>query len=151
MNGLELGEAGCYGAYAGELGVPVILLSGDDRFAEEIQPLFPEAERVVVKQALGQRAARSVAPMIARDRLRAASRRAVERAASVTPFRIPAERDGAPYRLEIEMNSPALADLAALIPVAVRLDPVTIRLTADRMAGILGWINSLSAMSASLR
>lgn len=151
VNGLELGEAGCYGAYAGELGVPVILLSGDDAFAEEIQPLFPEAERVVVKQALGQRAARSVAPMIARDRLRAASRRAVERAASVTPFRIPTERDGAPYCLEIEMNSPALADLAALIPVAVRLDPVTIRLTADRMAGILGWINSLSAMAASLR
>ncbi len=151
VNGLELGEAGCYGAYAGELGVPVILLSGDDAFAEEVAPLFPEADRVVVKQALGQRAARAVAPSVARDRLRAAAQRAVERAASVTPFRIPAEDGPAPYRLEIEMNSPALADLAALIPVAVRLDPVTIRLTADRMAGVLGWINSLSAMSASLR
>jgi D-amino peptidase len=53
--------------------------------------------------------------------------------------------------LEIEMNSPALADLVSLIPVSERLDPVTIRLPADSMAAALGWINTLSAMSATLR
>lgn len=151
VNGLELGEAGNYGAYAGEIGVPVILLSGDDRFAAEMAPLFPEAERVVVKQALGQRAARSVAPSVARDRIRAAATRAVRRSASLPPFRVPPQTDGAPYRLEIEMNSPALADLASLIPVSERLDPVTVRLPAASMAGVLGWINTLSAMSATLR
>ncbi|MBP2302065.1 M55 family metallopeptidase [Azospirillum picis] len=151
VNGLELGEAGNYGAWAGEIGVPVILLSGDDRFAEEVAPLFPESEQVVVKWALGQRAARSVAPSVARARIREAACRAVRRAAAIPPFRVPPRTDGAPYRLEIEMNSPALADLAALIPVAERLDPVTIRLSADGMAAVLGWINTLSAMSATLR
>ncbi|ALG72862.1 D-aminopeptidase [Azospirillum thiophilum] len=151
VNGLELGEAGNYGAYAGEIGVPVILLSGDDRFAAEMAPLFPDAEQVVVKHALGQRAARAVAPSVARDRIREAAARAVRRASSIPPFRVPPRGDGAPYRLEIEMNSPALADLASLIPVSERLDPVTIRLPAASMAAALGWINTLSAMSASLR
>ncbi len=151
VNGLELGEAGNYGAYAGEIGVPVILLSGDDRFAAEMEPLFPASERVVVKQALSQRAARSVAPSVARDRIRAAATRAVRRSGTIPPFRVPPRDEGAPYRLEIEMNSPALADLASLIPVSERLDPVTVRLPAASMAAVLGWINTLSAMSATLR
>lgn len=151
VNDQELGEAGNYGAWAGELGVPVILLSGDDRFAEQNAPLFPQAERVVVKQALGQRAARSVAPSVARDRIRSAAFRAVRRAAEIAPFRVAARPQGHPYLLEIEMNTPALADLAALIPLAERPDPVTIRLPADSMAAVLGWINTLSALSASLR
>ncbi|MGQ9367814.1 M55 family metallopeptidase [Azospirillum sp. ST 5-10] len=151
VNGRELGEAGNYGAWAGELGVPVILLTGDDRFADEVAPLFPDSERVVVKRALGQRAARSVAPAVARARIREAAGRAVRRAAGIPPLRIPPCGDGAPYRLEIEMTSPALADLAALIPVSERLDPVTVRLPADGMAAVLGWINTLSAMSATLR
>ena len=129
----------------------MILLSGDDRFAAEMAPLFPDAEQVVVKQALGQRAARSVAPSVARDRIREASARAVRRAGTIPPFRVTPQADGAPYRLEIEMNSPALADLASLIPVSERLDPVTIRLPAASMAAALGWINTLSAMSATLR
>ena len=44
------------------------------------------------------------------------------------------------------MNSPALADLASLIPVSERLGPVTVRLPAASMAGVLGWINTLLAM-----
>ncbi|HYG85765.1 MAG TPA: M55 family metallopeptidase [Azospirillum sp.] len=146
VNGRELGEAGLYGAYAGSLGVPVVLLSGDDRLAEETAPLFPGAERVIVKQALGQRAARNLSPAAAHTRLRSAAEAAARRAGRIAPFRI----DG-PFLLHVEMNTPALADLAAGIPVARRLDAVSVGLEADTMAGVVGWVNTLSALSAALR
>ena len=54
INGMELGEAGLYGALAGELGVPVILGTGDDVFIEETRDTFPGAEWVQTKVAHGQ-------------------------------------------------------------------------------------------------
>ncbi len=146
VNDHDLGEPGLYGAYAGSLGVPVILLSGDDRLAEEVAGLFPDAERVVVKHALGQRAARSLSPQTARARIQAAAQSAVRHAGQIRPFIL----DG-PFRLRIEMTTPALADLAAIIPVVRRLDAVTVTLDANSMADVLGWVNTLSALSAALR
>lgn len=146
VNGRELGEPGLYGAYAGSLGIPVIALSGDDRLAEEARILFPSAEMAVVKHALGTRAARSVHPKEARVRIRAAAERAVRRASACEPFVI----EG-PYRLEVEMNSPVLGDLAAGIPVAERLDAVTVALSAPTMAAVVDWVRTISTLSLAVR
>ncbi|MCB8823264.1 M55 family metallopeptidase [Microvirga rosea] len=146
LNGLELGEAGLYGAYAGSIGVPVILLTGDDCLQSETKDLFPDALYAVVKQSLGQRAARNLAPERARALIRAKSEEAVRGAGGMKPFRL----DG-PYRLEVEFNTPALCDLAAVIPVATRLDAVTIALEPSSTEHAVRWINTLSALSAILR
>ena len=53
VNGAETGEAGLYGAVAGEFGVPVALFTGDDAFVAETAPLFPGAIGVAVKRAHG--------------------------------------------------------------------------------------------------
>ena len=144
LNGMPCAEATLYGAYAGELGVPVRLLSGDDVLAGECGKLFPGARAVVVKHALGNRAARALSPERARALLRAEAAAAM--GADVLPFRI-----APPYRVEFDMNSPALTDLAATIPVAERTGPVTVAFTAETMAAVLGWLNTLSALSAFLR
>lgn len=146
LNGMELGEAGLYGAHAGSLGVPVILLTGDDRLAAETAPLFPDAVHATVKQAISQRAARNLSPQHARDLIREKAKEAVEQAKFMRPFVV----EG-PYRLEIELNSPALCDLAAVIPVATRIDPVTVAFPADSVAHAIGWMNTLSALSGVLR
>ncbi|MBC9176090.1 M55 family metallopeptidase [Pseudoroseomonas ludipueritiae] len=148
VNGQLCSEATLNGAYAGSMGVPVLLLSGDDRTAEECGEHFPQAHRVITKQALGARAARAIAPSLARERLRAAAEAAVREAgtASLQPFVMPG-----PFRLEITLTSPALADLAAIIPVAQRLDAVSVAFDAPDMAGVLGWVNTVSALSAFLR
>ncbi len=78
--------------------------------------------------------------------LRTAAEAASRSCASVEPFRLPA-----PYRLELDLSSPALADLSATIPVAERTGPVTVAFTAETMAGVLGWVNTLSALSSFLR
>src|SRR5690349_2561862 len=86
LNDAELGEAGLYGAYAGSLGVPVIMLSGDDRLEAESESLFPEAQFARVKHAIAQRAARSLSPERARGLIRAKAEAAVRHVASIKPF-----------------------------------------------------------------
>jgi D-amino peptidase len=146
LNERELGEAGLYAAYAGSLQVPIILLTGDDRLEVETRPLFPDAQYAVVKQALGQRAARSLAPERARALIRDKAETAVRGAPSMRPFAI----DG-PYRLEIELNTPALCDLAAIIPAASRIDAVTVAFEPESVEHAIRWVNTLSALSTVLR
>lgn len=147
LNGQPCSEATLNGAYAGSLGVPVLLLSGDDVTARECGVHFPGARIVTTKRALGNRAARSLSPVRARDALRAAATEAVGLVGSGTlaPFTIPG-----PYELEVVLRAPALADLAAVIPVARRIDPLTVGFRAETMRDVLGWINTLSPLVGTL-
>lgn len=145
-NGIDCAEATLYGAYAGDLGVPVVLLSGDDRLAEQCAPLFPAAEMVVVKRALGNRAAQSVSPQMARERLRAAARQAVAAPPPAERFRIPG-----PIRLEADLAAAVMADLCGTIPVAERIGPRSLAFTCADIAAALRWISVMGALCGSLR
>ena len=79
IDGRALGEAGIYGAYAGERNIPVALVTGDDACIEENRSLFQGAELVQVKRAFGQRSARSVGIAAARTMIRDAAERATRR------------------------------------------------------------------------
>ena len=148
LNGRPCSEATLNGAYAGSLGVPVLLISGDDLTAEECGEHFLDARRVVTKQALGARAARAISPALARERLRTEAEAAVREART---RRLALFTIVPPYRLEIVLKTQALADLAAIIPAAERLDPVTVGFDAGGMGDVLGWVNTVSALSAFLR
>lgn len=146
VNGRELGESGLYGALAGSLGVPVILLSGDDALAEEARALFPEARFAEVKQALGNRTARALSVKGARDLIRARAEEAVRAARTIPPLRLEP-----PFRCELELNTPALADLMALLPGTERLKAETIAFPAATILDVIRTLNCFSAMSAMLR
>ena len=62
-NDHELGEAGIYGALAGEFGVPVVMASGDDVFIEENQSIFAQTTFVQTKRATGQTSCISLSAM----------------------------------------------------------------------------------------
>ncbi|TMV83619.1 aminopeptidase [Thioclava sp. BHET1] len=145
LNGVAQGEPALYGAYAAELGVPVGLITGDDVTCAENRSLFPEAEFAEVKQAIGQRAARSLsiprARALLRDRAAAAARRTHSR---------PVAPKG-PFRVEFTLSRPALADQMAILPPAIRLSPTTVGFDCTRMAEVIGWMSALSAMSFALR
>lgn len=146
INGIAYGEPGIYGAYAGELGIPVGLISGDDCTQQENNGFFPNAEFVVVKQSYGQRAARQVSIERAHDMLRNAAINAVKNAASKKPFIVQG-----PYRVEFIMGSAALADQMSILPPAIRTDAHTIAFDCSSIAEVIGWMTSLSAMSFALR
>jgi D-amino peptidase len=146
VNGIDCAEATLYGGYAGSMGVPVILLAGDDRLKEQCEPQFPGVRCVVVKRAMGNRAARSLAPEVACAHIRAAAEDAVRNRASIKPLVIQG-----PCRLELDLMNVAQADVVMNIPVAERLGPKTVMLPAKDMAGVIGWVAAVNAMSAALR
>jgi D-amino peptidase len=109
--GRSLGEIGLNAAMAGHLGVPVVLLSGDDAACAELTGLVPAAVTVPVKEALGMAAAVTLHPQEARDRLRRAAADAVTQRAEVRPLTLTG-----PLDVEVDLASPHTIDLATLVP-----------------------------------
>ncbi|MFE5958664.1 M55 family metallopeptidase [Streptomyces rubiginosohelvolus] len=109
--GRSLGEIGLNAAMAGHLGVPVVLLSGDDAACAEAADLIPEAVTVPVKEALGMAAAVTLHPEEARDRLRRAAADAVSRRTEIPPLALTG-----PLDVEVDLASPHTIDLATLVP-----------------------------------
>ncbi len=146
INGQELGEAGLYGALAGELGVPVILASGDDVFIEETRPLFPQAQWVQTKVAHGQGSGVTLSPAAARRAIAQAAEQAVRNAGQAVPLRI-----AGPIECRLQTQSSALADLFCMWPTLERVDGVTLRFEVQTMQAAIRTLNSLAAMSFMLR
>ncbi|MGE5483120.1 MAG: M55 family metallopeptidase [Bacteroidota bacterium] len=86
LNGQEVGEVGIDAAFAGYLGVPVGLVTGDDMVCREARELLGDVETAEVKQALARHGALMLAPLTSRKLVREAAARAVARAHSFTPF-----------------------------------------------------------------
>jgi D-amino peptidase len=145
LDGRPTGEYGLNALALGGWGVPVGLVAGDDALAAEVAGWLPWAERVVVKDAVGNFAAASLHPTIACDLIRAGAERAVRRsvAGELSLLQV-----GPPVVIEVEYAVGLYADFAALVPGAERIgdrgvrfeydDPVTAYrafLAGNRLAG----------------
>jgi D-amino peptidase len=125
INGAAVGELALNAAMAGEHGVPVALVSGDQALAAEASGLLGEGvETVIVKEAVGRFAARSLAPSVACTRIRSAAVAALKRQHTVFRFQ-------APIRLEVDFIVSQMADMAELVPGSVRVGGRTVFYTAD--------------------
>ena len=128
LQGRHVGESGINALVLGAWGVPVGLVSGDDQLALETEAWLPWAERVIVKTAIGRRAAASVHPSVARERVRAGAEAAVRRAAAgkLEPLEVEP-----PIVLEAEYRHALEADYAALVPGVERYGDRGVRVTTD--------------------
>ena len=125
LNGQPVGELAINAALAGAYDVPVALVSGDQALAAEARALLgPSVEAVVVKQAVGRFAARSVAPSEACRRIREGVTAALGRAHA--PLKL-----SPPVRLEVDFELTQMADMAELAPGSVRTGGRTVSYTHD--------------------
>ncbi|WP_454721309.1 MULTISPECIES: M55 family metallopeptidase [Cupriavidus] len=145
LGGQEMGEAGLYGALAGEFGVPVLMASGDDVFVEETRPLMPWARYVQTKEAGGHGSGTTLSPAAAREAIASAAEQAV-RDAGGRPLRIPG-----PVPCRLQAQSPAYADLFCQWPALERVDGVTLAFEAASVQAAVRMLNCLSAMSFMLK
>ena len=148
FNGVELGEAGIYGALAGEHGVPVIFGSGDDVFVAETLPLFPHAHFAEIKKAHGANSGDSLSPQQACALLEKTAQEAVQAARSK---QMPKYRIEVPVTCRLQVQTPALTDLFCQLPIVERVDAVTLKFDAPTVEFAVRVLNSLSAMSFMLR
>jgi len=154
VNGQELGEAGIYGALAGAYGVPVIMAAGDDVFIDETRPLFPAAEFVQTKRATGNTSGISLSPEQSCSLIAAAVARAVRRLREDGADDCPRPQPwqlSVPVTVQLQAQTPALADLFCQWPSLERLDAETLRFSAPDTESAVRMINCLSAMSSMLR
>lgn len=86
INDRQVGEIAIDAAMAGEKGVPVILVSSDDKGVAEARDFMPWVETVETKKGLGWNAALSKHPARVLDEIYGATKRAVERLDEMKPF-----------------------------------------------------------------
>jgi D-amino peptidase len=128
LQGRPVGESGLNALVLGAWAIPVGLVCGDDQLALETEAWLPWAERVIVKSAVSRRAAASVHPSVARDRVRTGAERAVRRGAAgeLRPLDV-----GRPITVEAEYRHALEADYAALVPGAERYGDRGVRFVTD--------------------
>ena len=126
INGRSVGEGGMNIHAAGTLGVPVVLVSGDQAAIAELRELVPNIEGVQVKEAIGTAAARSLRPEEAVRLIREGTARAIRRRGEIKP--VPASL---PVRFEVSFTDPSLALMAEQIPTVERTGSHTVAFVAD--------------------
>ena len=130
IGGRPASEAAVNALYLGSFGIPVAMVSGDDALAGELDDWLPWVETVVVKRAISYQAADSVHPALARDLIRDAARRAVERAAGEGSSLEPLVMEP-PIDLKIEFATPGQADFVAVMPGFDRIGDRSVLFAAD--------------------
>jgi D-amino peptidase len=110
VNGQPAGEGRLNALVAAECGVPVVLVTGDDRACAEASAYAPDAERVAVKECASRYAARCLPPAVTAAAIAAAAQRAAGLAGRATPAGEPG------YHVRVEVDAAQLAQAAALVP-----------------------------------
>jgi D-amino peptidase len=131
LNDILVGESGLNGAVAGHFNAPVLMLSGDQTTCEQARELLGDIETVVVKIALSRMTAECLPPQIAEERIQRAATQAVKRLQAgdaPKPFKV-----STPVQITIDFNTTEMADQAANMPGAKRVDGRRMTFTAEDM------------------
>jgi D-amino peptidase len=131
LNGIEMLEAGINAAIAGDFGVPVVMISGDDAVVEEARTVIGDLEGAVVKWALGFHSARTIMPEAAYELIREKTRAALARLDDFQPYRL----EG-PIELEVSFKNYMPAEVMSYLPIVDRVDAHTIRFVGRDMTEI---------------
>lgn len=126
LNGAPQSEGSLTGYLCGAFDCPVALFTGDAAAVAQMHEFVVEIEGVVVKEGLGRQTARSLHPQVARERIRAGAKRAIERLANIPPMRLPGR-----VALEVDLVTTAMADSCERVPCVDRLGPRTVGYAAD--------------------
>ncbi|MBE7188504.1 M55 family metallopeptidase [Jatrophihabitans endophyticus] len=126
LNGTVVGEAGVNALVAAGLGVPIVLVTGDDVTAAETRAIAPGVRTAIVKSAVNRFAADSMHPDDACALIRAEARAAVESLGAASPPAITL-----PATLDVTFRNADLAEMATWITGVTRTSGVTASMHDD--------------------
>ena len=113
LDGVRASEGRLNAALAAEHGVPVLMITGDDRACADAADYAPAARPVAVKECVSRYAAICDPPERTAAAIRSAAEAAMDRAGS-------AGSGAAAHRVEVEFDAAHLADAAAVVPTVER-------------------------------
>ncbi|MBU7600584.1 M55 family metallopeptidase [Streptomyces sp. P38-E01] len=109
VDGVRASEGLLNSLVVAEYGVPVVLVTGDDRACEDSRGYAPEAETVAVKDYVSRYAAVCRTPARTAADIRAAAAAAVRLAVRTEPV-------SGPHEMEMEFDAEHLAGAATVVP-----------------------------------
>lgn len=131
LNGRLVGEFGLNAAVCSQFNVPVIMVSGDQAICAEAREWVPGIETAQVKTALGRMSAACLPLETSRAILSETAEKAIRKLAggnAPAPLAV-----ATPIKMEVAFHYTTMADAAALLPGAVRLDGRTIAYESSDM------------------
>ncbi|MDH3292097.1 MAG: M55 family metallopeptidase [Gemmatimonadota bacterium] len=146
VNGRSVPEAGLSAAIAGEFGVPVLVVTGDDAAVAEAQTLLGRVETVEVKWNYGFHSARTLTPAAAARLIEERVAAAVRRRAEFRPWRL--ER---PVTLDVRFKSYRPSQLLAYLPQVERTDAHSIRFIGRDMLEVSRFLEFLLSYEVGLQ
>ena len=121
FDGHSTGEFGMNAAIAGHFGVPVTLVTGDDKAVAQVRALLGQLVGVVVKEGYSTFSALHLHPQRAQQLIREGAEQAVKRAADAKPWTLPPN-----CTVEIDFDHQARADQCLYIPSVTRAGERTV-------------------------
>jgi D-amino peptidase len=144
LNGQEVGEAELNASLAGEFGVPVIFLSGDNTVCELAEKFIgPWLRTAAVKRAIGRGAAESLHPDVTAGLLRTGVIEALQGLDEAHPTQV-----DLPCDVQIEFLATEMTDSAMISPWAERVDGRTVRFRSETMVDAYRTIEVLGMLAS---
>jgi D-amino peptidase len=130
LDGTPASEGLLNSALAAEYGVPVLMVTGDDRTCADAAAYAPDAQLVAVKECVSRYAAICLPPAVASPLITEAATAAMSRAGR-------GEGAVAPHRIEVEFDASHLADAAAVVPTVEQLGVRRVGFDAESMTAAM--------------
>ena len=145
LNGVAVTEAEFNAAYAGELGVPVVFVSGDDAAIQEITGRLGPMDSVVTKTSLGFHAAETMTPAAACDAIYQGVRSAIVHRGQRTPFKI-----AHPITVDLSFKNYMVAEVLTYLRAIHRVDAHSVRFVGQDMKEVSDFVDFVETYNADL-
>lgn len=145
LNGNAVTEAEFNAAYAGDFGVPVVFVSGDDVAIAEIKGRLGAIETVTTKTSLGFHSAETMTPAAACDLIQAGVLVALKHRDQYHPYVIPH-----PVTLDLTFKNYMPAEVLSYLRAVERVDSHSIRFVGRDMPEISDFVDVVDRYSPDL-
>ncbi|OZM73096.1 peptide ABC transporter substrate-binding protein [Amycolatopsis antarctica] len=140
LDGVPASEGRLNAALAAEYGVPVLMVTGDDKACEDAADYAPGAGMVTVKTCVSRYAAICLPPARTTRLLTEAAETVMAAAGTVEVVHVP-------HRIEVEFDASHLAQATAVIPTVEQIDVRRVGFDAPDMTGAMKAFKIVTAIA----
>jgi len=138
VNGIPVSESIFNAAVVGSMGVPVIMVAGDQNITSEAVDTFGPIETVRTKESIGWYSTKTRHPKLICQEIKEKAKTAVERIAEMKPFTFEP-----PLKMEITFKNIYDAETWGYLPWVKRTSGKTILVESDKMVELNNFIAAL--------
>ena len=128
INDKKVGESELNALLAAAYDVPVIMISGDDVLASQVEEFNPDIERVIVKEAISRYTAKCLTPTKVKKKLAKQCLDAIKRMDDIKMIKCEGQ-----VKLEVEFHNNGLAEATLNMPGVELIKPNRVRYMAKDM------------------